>query len=56
MQELMYLATRVVRTARYLKLVFGKFNRAAEAFCGVYEKLTYGQEHFSVSSLTLVTG
>jgi len=42
MQELMYLATRVVRTARYLKLVFGKSSRAAEAFCCVYEKLAYG--------------
>ena len=38
------------------RLPSGKFNRAAEAFCGVYEKLAYDQEHFSVSSLTLLTG
>ena len=42
MQELMYLTTRVVRTARYLKLVFGKRCRAVDAFTEVYEKLAYG--------------
>jgi hypothetical protein len=42
MQELMYLATRVVRTARYLKLVFGKSSRSVDAFTEVYEKLAYG--------------
>ncbi|MCP4333057.1 MAG: hypothetical protein GY785_10415, partial [Gammaproteobacteria bacterium] len=38
-----YLATRVVRTARYLKLVFGKRSRAVDAFTEVYEKLAYGK-------------
>lgn len=42
MQELMYLATRVVRTARYLRLVFGKSSRTVDAFTEVYEKLAYG--------------
>ncbi len=42
MQELMYLATRMVRTARYLKLGFGKSSRAVDAFTEVYEKLAYG--------------
>jgi hypothetical protein len=42
MQELMYLATWVVRTARYLKLVFGKSSRTVDTFTEEYEKLAYG--------------
>jgi len=37
----MYLATRVIRIKRYLKLVFGKNRRAIDAFIEVYEKLAY---------------
>jgi len=36
------MAFRVVRTACYLKLVFGKSSSAVDAFTDVYEKLAYG--------------
>jgi hypothetical protein len=42
MQELMYLAARIIRTARTIKLVFGKGCRALDAFTHVYDKLAYG--------------
>ncbi|MCH9690514.1 MAG: IS1380 family transposase [Gammaproteobacteria bacterium] len=40
-QELMYLAARVVKTARAIKLVFGKGCRAMDAFAHVFNKLAY---------------
>lgn len=42
MQELMYMASRLVKTARQLKLVFGKDSQSATAFIKVYETLAYG--------------
>jgi len=42
MQELMYVAARVIKTARSLKLVFGKGCRSLAAFEHVYGKLAYG--------------
>ncbi|MES9822747.1 MAG: IS1380 family transposase [Candidatus Thiodiazotropha sp.] len=42
MQELMYVAARVVKTARYIKLAFGRGCRSLAAFETVYNKLAYG--------------
>ncbi len=42
MQELMYVAARFVKTARSIKLTFGKGCRALLACRSVYEKLAYG--------------
>lgn len=42
MQELMYVAARVVKTSRSIKLTFGKDCRALLAYTCVYEKLAYG--------------
>ena len=42
MQELMYIAVRVVKTARYIKLAFAKGSCAFDAFDEVYQKLAYG--------------
>jgi hypothetical protein len=42
MQELMYVAARVIRTARTIKLSFGCGCRSLVAFTDVYRKLTYG--------------
>lgn len=42
MQELMYIAARVVKTARSLKLAFGKGCRSLPAFEYVYNQLAYG--------------
>lgn len=41
-QELMYVAARVVQSGRYLKLCFGKGCRSVDAFTEVYHKLAYG--------------
>lgn len=41
-QELMYVAARVVKTSRSIKLAFGKGCRALLAYKSVYEKLAYG--------------
>jgi hypothetical protein len=41
-QELMYVAARVIRTARTIKLSFGSGCRSLAAFRGVYTKLAYG--------------
>ena len=42
MQELMYVAARIIRTSRYIKIGFGKGCRALQAFETVYQKLAYG--------------
>lgn len=42
MQELMYIAARVIKTSGYIKLSFGKGCRSLFAFNLVYEKLAYG--------------
>ena len=42
MQELMYVAARVIKTSRYIKLAFGRCCRSLDAFESVYNKLTYG--------------
>ena len=42
MQELMYIAARVVKTARTIRLAFAKGSRAFPAFEEVYQKLAYG--------------
>lgn len=42
MQELMYVAARVVKTARSLKLAFGRGCRSRAAFEYVYRQLAYG--------------
>ncbi len=42
MQELMYIAARIVKTARSIKLTFGKGCRALLAYASVYKKLAYG--------------
>lgn len=41
-QELMYVAARIVKTARSAHLSFGKGCRSLDAFIHVYAKLTYG--------------
>lgn len=42
MQELMYVAARVIKTSRSIKLTFGKGCRVLLAYTSVYEKLAYG--------------
>lgn len=42
MQELMYVAAQVVRTARTLKLTFGKDCRGAASYRTLYEQLAFG--------------
>ena len=42
MQELMYVAARIVQTARSIRLSFGKGCRSVAAFKQVFNKLTYG--------------
>jgi hypothetical protein len=42
MQELMYVAGRIIKTARTIHLSFGKGCRSLEAFKHVYEKFAYG--------------
>ena len=42
MQELMYLAARLVKTGRRLKLIFSRHCPAFDAFQGVYARLAYG--------------
>jgi len=42
MQELMYIAARVIKTARTIKLAFAKGSRAFSAFDEVYQRLAYG--------------
>ena len=42
MQELMYVAARIIRTSRYIKICFGKGCRSLHAFETVYQKLAYG--------------
>jgi hypothetical protein len=42
MQELMYVAARIVKTARSIHLSFGKGCRSLDAYKHVYEKLAYG--------------
>jgi hypothetical protein len=42
MQELMYVAARVVKTSRSIKLTFGTGCRALLAYTSAYEKLAYG--------------
>ncbi len=42
MQELMYVAARVIKTSRYIKLAFGRGCRSLDAFEAVYNKLAYG--------------
>ena len=42
MQELMYVAARIIKTARTIHLSFGKDCRSLDAFKHVYEKLAYG--------------
>lgn len=41
MQELMYIAARVIKTSRTIKLSFGKGCRSFDAFEWVYQKLAY---------------
>jgi hypothetical protein len=41
MQELMYVAARIIKTARSIHLSFGKGCRSLDAFKHVYEKLAY---------------
>jgi hypothetical protein len=41
MQELMYVAVRMVRSARSFKLLFGKYTRSYEVFRQVFKKLAY---------------
>lgn len=42
MQELMYVAARVIQTSRSIKLSFGKHCRSLRAFTEVYNRLAYG--------------
>jgi hypothetical protein len=42
MQELMYLAARLVKTGRRLKVIFSRHCPAFDAFQGVYARLAYG--------------
>ncbi len=42
MQELMYVAARIIKTSRYIKLSFGQGCRSLDAFEAVYRKLAYG--------------
>ena len=42
MQELMYVAARVIKTSHYIKLSFGRGCRSLCAFSLVYKKLAYG--------------
>lgn len=42
MQELMYVAARIIKTSRSIKLSFGKGCRSLCAFSTVYKKLAYG--------------
>lgn len=42
MQELMYVAARIIKTSRYIKICFGKGCRSRVAFETVYRKLAYG--------------
>lgn len=42
MQELMYVAARIIKTSRYIKISFGKGCRSLHAFETVYQKLAYG--------------
>jgi hypothetical protein len=42
MQELMYVAARIIKTARTTHLSFGKGCRSIDAFKHVYEKFAYG--------------
>lgn len=42
MQELMYVAARIIRTARTIKISFGQGCRSFLAFEAVYNKLAYG--------------
>lgn len=42
MQELMYVAVRVSRSARYIKLQFGKGCRVIDIFQDLYAQLSYG--------------
>jgi hypothetical protein len=44
-QELMYVAARVVQSGSYLKLCFGKGCRSVDAFTGVYHKLAMVSAH-----------
>jgi hypothetical protein len=42
MQELMFVAARIVRTSRYIKPGFGKNCHSLHAYDAVYQKLVYG--------------
>ncbi|WP_260296034.1 IS1380 family transposase [Sedimenticola hydrogenitrophicus] len=42
MQELMYVAARIVKTSRSIKLSFGRGCRSLHAFSAVYKALAYG--------------
>ena len=42
MQELMYVAVRMIRSSRSLKLAFGKHSRSDLLFSQVFQKLAYG--------------
>lgn len=42
MQELMYVAARIVKSARYVKISFGRGCRSLHAFETVYNRLAYG--------------
>lgn len=42
MQELMYVAARVTRTARSIKLTFGQGCRVVRDYTSVYQNLAYG--------------
>jgi hypothetical protein len=42
MQELMYVAARIIKTARTIHLSFGKSCHSLDAFKHLYEKLAYG--------------
>ncbi|WP_419634985.1 IS1380 family transposase [Thiolapillus sp.] len=45
MQEPMYVAARIIKTARTIKISFGRSCRALQAFDAVYRKLAYGQAY-----------
>ena len=42
MQELLYLAARIIRTGRRFKLAFGRQCLVKEIFSTLYDQLAYG--------------
>ena len=48
MQELMYVAARIIKTTRTIKISFGRSCRSLLAFDAVYRKLAYGQVYWLI--------